>query len=81
MQFQADILGCGVRPTCSNDRVGAAYLAGLHTGVWSSLEEIAAQWQMQRRFEPSMARADAEALLERWHEAVNRSRRWSSDKS
>jgi glycerol kinase len=61
--------------------LGAAYLAGLHTGVWSSREEIAAQWQMERRFEPAMARADADALISRWHEAVSRSRRWSTDAS
>jgi glycerol kinase len=83
MQFQADILGVPVvRPkVLETTALGAAYLAGLHTGVWSSREEIAAQWQMQRRFEPRMARSEAAGLLERWHEAVNRSRGWSSDKS
>jgi glycerol kinase len=83
MQFQADILGVPVvRPkVLETTALGAAYLAGLHTGVWTSKEEIAAQWQMQRRFEPRMPRSEAEGLLERWREAVNRSRRWSSDKS
>jgi glycerol kinase len=83
MQFQADILGVPVvRPkVLETTALGAAYLAGLHTGVWTSREEIAAQWQMQRRFEPRMPRAEAEALLERWREAVSRSRNWSSDKS
>jgi glycerol kinase len=83
MQFQADILGVPVvRPkVLETTALGAAYLAGLHTGVWASKEEIAAQWQMQRRFEPRMARSEAAGLLERWREAVNRSRRWSSDKS
>ena len=83
MQFQADILGVPVvRPkVLETTALGAAYLAGLHTGVWSSREEIAAQWQMQRRFEPRMPRSDAESLLARWREAVNRSRRWSSDTS
>jgi len=83
MQFQADILGVPVvRPkVLQTTALGAAYLAGLHTGVWSSREEIAAQWQMERRFEPAMARADADAQLARWHEAVNRSRRWSTDAS
>ena len=83
MQFQADILGVPVvRPkVLETTALGAAYLAGLHTGVWTSKEEIAAQWQMQRRFEPRMPRTEAAGLLERWREAVNRSRRWSSDKS
>jgi glycerol kinase len=83
MQFQADILGVPVvRPkVLETTALGAAYLAGLHTGVWSSREEIAAQWQMERRFEPRMARAEAEGLLARWREAVSRSRNWTSDKS
>ncbi len=83
MQFQADILGVPVvRPkVLETTALGAAYLAGLHTGVWRSREEIAAQWQMDRRFEPSMARAEAAALLARWREAVSRSLRWNSDKS
>jgi len=82
MQFQADILGVPVvRPkVLETTALGAAYLAGLHTGVWSSREEIAAQWRMQRRFEPRMARAEAAGLLARWREAVSRSLRWSSDK-
>jgi glycerol kinase len=83
MQFQADILGVPVvRPkVLETTALGAAYLAGLHTGVWSSREEIAAQWQIERRFEPRMARSEAAGLLERWREAVSRTRRWSSDKS
>jgi glycerol kinase len=83
MQFQADILGVPVvRPkVLETTALGAAYLAGLHTGVWSSREEIAAQWQEQRRFEPRMARADAAALLSRWHDAVGRSLRWNSQGS
>ncbi len=79
MQFQADILGVPVvRPkVLETTALGAAYLAGLHTGVWKSREEIAAQWQMERRFEPRMARADAATLLARWHDAVSRSLRWT----
>jgi glycerol kinase len=83
MQFQADILGVPVvRPkVLETTALGAAYLAGLYTDIWKSREEIAAQWQMERRFEPRMARAEADALLARWREAVSRSLHWSSDKS
>ena len=79
MQFQADILGVPVvRPkVLETTALGAAYLAGLHTGVWKSREEIAAQWQMDRRFEPRMPRAEADALLGRWREAVKRSLAWA----
>ena len=79
MQFQADILGVPVvRPkVLETTALGAAYLAGLYTDVWKSQEEIAAQWQMERRFEPHMAPAEAAGLLARWHEAVSRSLHWS----
>jgi glycerol kinase len=79
MQFQADILDVPVvRPkVLETTALGAAYLAGLHTGVWKSREEIAAHWQMERRFEPRMARGEAAALLARWHEAVKRSLGWT----
>jgi len=80
MQFQADILGVPVvRPKIlETTALGAAYLAGLHTGVWASREEIAAQWQMDRRFEPQLSAAAAGALLGRWHEAVQRALRWDA---
>jgi glycerol kinase len=83
MQFQADILGVAVvRPkVLETTALGAAYLAGLYTDVWKSQEEIAAQWQMDRRFEPRMAAGEAAGLLARWREAVSRSLRWSSDSS
>ena len=80
MQFQADILGVPVvRPrVLETTALGAAYLAGLTTGVWQSREQIAAQWQVERRFEPGMERAEATALLGRWREAVRRSLRWEA---
>jgi glycerol kinase len=80
MQFQADILGVPVvRPkVLETTALGAAYLAGLATDVWKSREEIAAQWQMDRRFTPSMPRGEAAALLARWREAVKRSLSWDT---
>ncbi len=81
MQFQADILGVPVvRPkVLETTALGAAYLAGLYTGIWQSPEEIAAQWQMDRRFKPQMSRDEAGQLLARWREAVKRSLGWSPD--
>jgi glycerol kinase len=80
MQFQADLLGVPVvRPAVTETTaLGAAYLAGLAVGYWSSAEEIAHQWKVDRRFEPSMPRADAERLRERWREAVSRARNWAT---
>ena len=74
MQIQADLLGVPViRPVVSETTaLGAAYLAGLATGAWQSREEIAAQWEVDARFEPAMDRSEAEASLAGWREAVDR---------
>jgi glycerol kinase len=78
LQFQANLLGVPVvRPAVTETTaLGAAYLAGLAVGFWSSASEIAGQWRVDRRFEPSMPRADAARLRERWREAVGRSKGW-----
>ncbi|MDQ3348269.1 MAG: glycerol kinase GlpK [Acidobacteriota bacterium] len=78
LQFQADLLGVPVvRPAVTETTaLGAAYLAGLAVGFWSSADEIAGQWRVDRRFEPAMARADAARLRARWREAVSRSKGW-----
>jgi glycerol kinase len=79
MQFQADLLGVPVlRPAVTETTaLGAAYLAGLAVGFWSSVDEIAHQWRTDRRFDPAMAPGDARALRARWHEALSRSRGWA----
>jgi len=79
MQFQADLLGVPVvRPrVAETTALGAAYLAGLTVNLWKSREEIAAQWQVDKRFEPQMDREPAAELLGRWREAVQRSLRWT----
>ncbi len=78
MQFQADVLGAPVvRPQVTETTaLGAAYLAGLAVGFWKSPEEIAHQWRVERRFEPSMPKARARDLRGRWTEALARSRGW-----
>jgi glycerol kinase len=72
MQFQADLLGIPViRPAITETTaLGAAYLAGLSTGVFESLDELSAQWQVERRFEPTMAPSQAADLMARWEHAV-----------
>jgi glycerol kinase len=67
-----------VRPqTTETTALGAAYLAGLAVGFWQSLEEIARNWRIERRFEPHMSRDEAAAKLQRWSLAVERSRNWA----
>ena len=72
MQFQADLLGIPVvRPQVTETTaLGAAYLAGLATGVWHGLDELAAQWRVERRFEPTLPRERAGELMSAWEHAV-----------
>jgi glycerol kinase len=78
MQFQADLLGVPVvRPKVTETTaLGAAYLAGLAVGFWSSTDEVSANWQVDRRFEPAMPRDAAATRLRQWERAVERSRDW-----
>jgi glycerol kinase len=78
MQFQADLLGVPViRPAVTETTaLGAAYLAGLAVGFWSSTEEITARWRIERRFEPQMGRDQAAARMHEWSRAVERSLGW-----
>lgn len=78
LQFQADILQIPVvrSKTAETTALGAAYLAGLAVGFWNGKAEIGEHWQADKKFEPQMATAEADRLLERWHEAVQRSLSW-----
>ncbi len=80
MQFQADILGVPVqRPAVTETTaLGAAYLAGLASGFWSSQEEIAKQWAVEKTFEPQMVSEKRDALYAGWKRAVERARGWES---
>ena len=79
MQFQADILGVPVvRPqVLETTALGAAYLAGLAVGYWKGTDEVAANWRVDRRFEPAMANGRAEELRAGWNKAVERARGWA----
>ena len=81
MQFQSDILNAEVsRPVVTETTaLGAAYLAGLAVGIWTSREEIAAQWQEGQRFVPAIAEQERGALYRRWKRAVERSRAWADE--
>ncbi|HEY6240474.1 MAG TPA: glycerol kinase GlpK [Burkholderiales bacterium] len=80
LQFQADLLGVPVvRPrVLETTALGAAYLAGLATGVWTSREEIAKQWKVAKRFVPKMKREEAEGRMGEWRRALERSRNWQT---
>jgi glycerol kinase len=80
LQIQADQLQVPVaRPIVQETTaLGAAYIAGLAEGVWSSPEEVASRWTLDRRFEPLLPPDAADAGHARWRRAVERSRAWAS---
>src|SRR5258708_37377127 len=75
VQFQADLCGIPVvrAGSAETTAVGAAYLAGLATGLWSSTDEIAATWQESARFVPGMPDEERQGGLTARQEAVNKS--------
>lgn len=80
MQFQADLLQTPVvQPTVlETTALGAAYLAGLASGFWTSVDEQSRHWQVARTYEPLMSASKAGDLRERWSQAVKRSLQWAS---
>jgi glycerol kinase len=78
MQFQADVIGIPVvRPRVLETTArGAAYLAGLAVGFWKNRQEIAEQWQVERRFEPAMERDTVNRLRKGWMKALTRAKSW-----
>ena len=78
MQFQSDVLRINVvRPkTIETTAMGAAYLAGLATGYWKSIEEIASLWQLDRTFNPNMPPETLQKMKEKWADAVERAKSW-----
>lgn len=77
-QLQADLVGVPVeRPTAvETTGLGAAFLAGLGVGVWSSTDGLRATWTLDRRFEPATDRESADAAHARWTRAVSLAKGW-----
>jgi len=82
MQFQADLLGVPVvvPEVAETTALGAAYLAGVATGAWTSAQ-VAERWREGARYEPRMAAAERERLLAEWRRALERSRGWADPRS
>ncbi|MGD0579198.1 MAG: glycerol kinase GlpK [Bryobacteraceae bacterium] len=81
LQMQADFLQVPVvrAAVTETTALGAAYLAGLATGVYKNTGEISSQWRAERRFDPQMPAEQAGTLRARWKRAVERSRGWAQD--
>ena len=74
MQYQSDLLNTKVIRPCVTETtaLGAAYLAGLAVGYWKSIDDIKQQWQAEKVFEPTVERAQINAAIDGWHDAVRR---------
>ena len=81
MQFQSDIVGCDVyRPRCiETTALGAAYLAGLAVGYWSSLEDVRSNWAVDQVFTPKMDEPRRRELLRGWAKAVRCALLWGGE--
>ncbi|MDV6014558.1 glycerol kinase GlpK [Haloechinothrix sp. LS1_15] len=78
MQLQADILGVPVsRPVVSETTaLGAAYAAGLAVGFWQTTDELVANWQEDKRWQPTWSEQERDTAHERWKKAVSRTLDW-----
>jgi glycerol kinase len=78
MQFQADVLGVpvSVPEIAETTALGAAYLAGIATGLWT-VAQVGEMWREADRYEPRMEAAQREELLADWQRALERSREWA----
>ncbi|MGI9185264.1 MAG: glycerol kinase GlpK [Solirubrobacteraceae bacterium] len=78
MQFQADVLGVpvSVPEVAETTALGAAYLAGVGTGIWK-IDDVSRHWREKHRYEPAMEAAQRERLLHDWGRALERARGWA----
>ncbi len=83
MQFQADLLGVPVqRPVMTESTAaGAAYMAGLATGVWKDFEDLESHHEIDRVFEPGMNDGERKKLVHWWNKAIERTLDWMEDDS
>jgi glycerol kinase len=81
MQLQADLLGVPIiRPVnVETTALGAAFLAGLGAGVWSSTAEIERTWQEDRRFEPAITADERASRHATWQRAIERAGHWHTE--
>jgi glycerol kinase len=82
MQFQSDIMNTTVvRPVITETTaLGAAYLAGLAVGYWPNMEAIQHQWQVDKKFTPTMQEEERNKLTKQWQRSVKAAKVWADDK-
>lgn len=81
MQIQSDLFGFKItRPrTLETTALGAAYLAGLAVGYWKNIDEIQAQWIVDKDFHPQLEKEKVDAIVHSWNKAVSRAQSWIED--
>ena len=81
MQFQSDLIAADVyRPRCiETTALGAAYLAGLAVGYWSSLDDVRNNWAVDKIFTPELDEEKRRKLLHGWHKAVKCAQLWGEE--
>ena len=81
MQFMADMLQMDVVLPANVETtvLGAAFGAGLASGVWSSTDVIASHWSEDVRYHPTITRAESDTLFMGWEKALDRSLGWVTD--
>ena len=81
MQFQSDLIAADVyRPRCiETTALGAAYLAGLAVGYWSSLDDVRNNWAVNKVFTPELDEEKRRKLLHGWHKAVKCAQLWGDE--
>jgi glycerol kinase len=82
MQFQADILQADVVRSAVTETtaLGAAFLAGLATGFWGSIDELKGEWLAGKRFIPGMKCEEKDTLVRGWHRAVEAAVTWADSR-
>ena len=81
MQIQSDIIAAPVlRPQCvETTAMGAAYLAGLAVGYWTSKEDVVKNWAIARTFEPEITEEDRAKRIKGWNKALTYAHGWAKD--
>ncbi|NND70260.1 MAG: glycerol kinase, partial [Rhodothermales bacterium] len=81
LEFQSGLLGVPVlRPdVLETTALGAAYLAGLAVGFWSSQDELDSHWNLEKKFTPEMEASEVDRLKSGWNLALGRSKEWSNN--
>ena len=81
MQMQADISNCKINRAAVQETtvLGAAFIAGIGSGIWDSLSDISAMWESQTVYTPFMSDIERDRKRNDWSKAVERSKTWASD--